>query len=321
MPTAHNRNRRQVARKIRLENKRKKNSFPWGILKFGIPLSLILGVLLFIKFSAHDWNGHDKFSFVYPVDAGVNVTVLDPETPEMTTMIIPGDTQVDVAGGYGTLRLKNVWQLGLNERRFGDLLAKTVTKNFLFPTYLWSDKDAISIVHPNVPGLFAFVFFPTRTNIGFSDRISIALFSLKIKNIEKSEIDLAKSQFLHRSTLADGKTGYEISGTTSERLTVYFSDNDFADSATLGKNLNVNIIDASGGGASAQRVGAVIEVMGGKVVSIDRNQGKADISCEIYGKNSRIVKKVGKIFGCLVKTKNTNFDLEIKLGSAFVKTF
>lgn len=270
----------------------------------------------------HFWDGRNKFAFVFPDGNGnVGVTVLDPETDEMTTLVIPGDTEVLLAMNYGTMRIKNVWQLGLNEKLGGQILVKTIAKNFSFPVFLWSDELGRSIGKSNMSNLFKFVFFPKMTNISLGDRVSIALYSLKVKNLDKTEIDLAKSQFVVKRTLTDGKSGFIIPGETSGRLTVYFSDNDFIKPALTGKNIKIYIIDSTGRPDISQEVGRIFEVMGGKVVSIDKSQGVRGFGCETSGRDKGLVKKVINLLGCKAVNEETDFDLEVKLGSEFPKTF
>ncbi|KKR26253.1 MAG: hypothetical protein UT58_C0017G0007 [Microgenomates group bacterium GW2011_GWC1_39_7b] len=231
------------ARKIAYLKRKNRTTKPYSwIKKIILPGLIIAGLslaFLFIKLNARYWDGDNKFAFVFPDDNGnVGVTVLDPTVDEMTTLVIPGDTEVTVAMNYGTMRIKNVWQLGINEKLGGQILVKTIAKNFSLPVFLWTDK--------NLPNLFKFVFLPGMTNIPFGDRVSIALFSFKVKNMDKTEIDLAKSQFVVKRVLTDGKTGYIIPGETSGRITVYFTDNDFIKPALVGKNIKVYIVDSTG---------------------------------------------------------------------------
>src|SRR3990172_2780880 len=188
------------------------------LLIFGLVLAF---AYFFIYFNTRYWNGSDKLSFVFPrANGDIGVTVLDPKLGEKTTLIIPGDTEVDVARNYWTLRLKNVWQLGINEKLDGALLSGTVTKSFLFPVFLWTNEDG---------GSLSRFIFSRKTNIPLGDRLAAGLFMLNIQAIDKTEIDLGKSQFLRKEVLNDGRPGYRISGHLGNRLTVYFSDDDFSD--------------------------------------------------------------------------------------------
>jgi len=278
------------------------------LLKFIIPVLLILAGWVFIKLDTRYWNGTDKFDYVFRQDNGdVAVTVLDPKLSESTTLIIPGDTQVDVAGNYGTLRIKNVWQLGFDEKLGGKLLASTVTKNFLEPTFLWSDNDVNS---------FKFIFAPKNTNIPLGDRIAMTIFSMQVKSVNNSTVDLGKSQFIKKTVLSDGASGYILTGPVSARITSNFADNDFAD-----QSLRVDIADSTGSPGSANTVGEIIEVMGGKIVSVDRKPTDSVLDCVVLGNNSKIVKKIANLFGCKSSGEKSVFDLEIRLGALFAKRY
>src|SRR3990172_4274323 len=209
---------RSARRRKLIEKKKKAVKNKSLFLKICLPIILLIVAFLFIKLSIKYWNGTDKFSIVYKLDDGnVAVGVFDPKLEEITSLIIPGDTEVNLARNFGTLRIKNVWQFGINEKIGGSLLASTVTQNFLFPVSLWSDSDTKSLFDANALGIVRFVFFPKYTNISLGDRISVGLFSLKIKNLNKNLIDIGKSQFLSKQKLNDGEEGYTLSGTISPR--------------------------------------------------------------------------------------------------------
>ena len=275
----------------------------WVFLTF----LLILGIYLFIIITTKYWNGRDKFNFVFKgAGESIEVLVLDPRLSEITVLTIPGDTEVEVARNYGTLRLKNVWQLGVNEKLGGELLSSTVMKNFLFPVFLWTDTDI------SIP--FKFVFFPGKTNIPFGDRLNAALFVLKIGRSERTEIDLAKSQFLRKETLRDGQPGYRGGGVISERLTIYFADEDFSQGS-----LRIYFRDAGGVFGVAEKMGEILEVMGGKVIAVDKAE-VSDSDCEVSG-NELAARKVANLFSCRVVKDQAESDIEIKMGKRFAERF
>jgi len=312
---------RSARRRQLIEKKKNSGKFTGLFFKVFLPIILVIGFLVFLKLDSKHWNGRDKFVLTYRLENGdVAVSVLDPKLTELTTLVIPGDTQVDVARNYGELRLKNVWQLGINEKIGGSLLAETVSQNFLFPVFLWSGSDAKSIADGSFTGILRFIIFPKSTNINLGDRLSIGLFALKIRNVEKDSIDLGKNQFLSKQKLNDGQFGYILSGPISPRLTAYFSDNDFADSAASGKNLRVSIKDATGMAGVADKVGQIVEIMGGKVISVDkRNLAPGD--CIVLGTDPKIVRKIADLFACKTSSSRGEMDLEIDLGSDFAKRF
>lgn len=307
---------RSAQRQRRLRQKARNNGV-LTIIKFLVVPAILIFVFLLFKLSTRYWNGSDKIGFVYRQQSGdVAVTVLDPKLSEETTMVIPGDTQVDVAGNYGTLRIKNVWQLAQNEKLDGRLLAGTVTKNFLFPVFLWSDSDAQNLADANLAGTLKFIFAPKKTNIPLGDRAAIGLFAIQVKSINKTEINLGTSKFLQKTVLNDGEKGYLLAGPISERLTVYFSDNDFAD-----ESLKVEITDSTGAFGVSDKVGQIIQVLGGKIVSVDKKPVPSNFDCIILGKNSKIVRKIADLFRCSISREDSVFDLEVRLGEAFAKRF
>ena len=296
------------------KNKQNRKNFP--ISRILIPLGILLAIFLFIKGSTRVWNGKDKVSFVYREnDGSVGVTVLDPILSEVTTLVIPGDTQVEVARNYGTFRIKNVWQLGINERIGGSLLAETVTQNFLFPVYLWSE-DGAGLIGGNILGVLNFVFFPGSTNISFGDRLQAGLFILRIQEIGKSTVDLGTSRFLDKGILADGQPGYILSGPISQRLTIYFSDNQLGN-----QNIKVNITDATGSSGISEKLGEILQVIGGKVVSIEKKNTSPETDCLVSGKNAEVVKKISNLFDCKIVNTKTSFDLDIEIGKKFAERF
>jgi len=280
-------------RRIKRHNKKTKKNFK---LFWMLPALLLIAVFVFFISGKKYWNGKDKFTYIVRgVDGGVKVNVLDPTLGEIASISIPGDTEIDIARNYGTLRLKNVWQLGADEGLGERLMAETVTQEFFFPVYLWRGK---------------------QTNIPLVDRIYVSLFEKRVKNLDRTEIDLAKSQFLKKGKLEDGEMGYKIDGPISERLTSYFSDNNFST-----KNLKFNLVDSTGKPGVADKVGRILEVMGGKVVSIDKKSVNDDQDCQVLGKDADAVMKISRLFSCQHISEKADFDLEMRMGERFAKRF
>lgn len=298
---------------IAKRGKRNGNKLPYKILPFFVVV--VLG-FLFLKFNTRYWNGVDKISLVYKEKEGdVSVVVSDPVLSEINVLTIPGDTQVDVARSYGNLKIKNVWQLGVNEKIGGKLLTETVTRNFFFPTIFW-DEETTGLEDGNFIKLLKFIFSKNKSNIPVGDRIKLALFSMKVKDVDRNFINLGKSQFLDKKILNDGQPGYVVPSSMSQRVTMYFSDNKIGD-----KNVKVNITDATGLSGVSDRLGGILQVIGGKVVSIDKKNIPEDFDCLVSGKDKETVKKIAGLFSCKTSGGETFFDLDIKIGKIFAKRF
>lgn len=264
---------------------------------FILILAVFFSALGFIFLKGRYWNGEDKLIYVSGgKNYDVNIVILDPHLGEITTINIPGSTEVNVSRNYGQMQLKNVYQLGINEKIGSRLLVETIMKNFSFPVILyWDSKD---------------------TNIPFSDRIRATFFIKKVSDINKSNIDLQKSQYVKKAVLADGSDGFKISDFLSPRLTSLFSDNTITP-----LNLRIKISDYTGGTSSSNEIASILEVLGGKVVSIEKGS-KKDFNCLVEGKNIIAVEKVIDLFDCKKNIqKSDGFDLEISLGDKFSSKF
>jgi hypothetical protein len=86
-------------------------------------------------------------------------------------------------------------------------------------------------------------------------------------------------------------------------------------------NLRMNIVDATGESGISEKVGEILQIVGGKVVSVDKKIQAEDIDCIVSGANSKIVSKVSQLFSCKEDHEKTNFDLRIQMGSKFAKRF
>ncbi len=272
-----------------------------------------LFVIFLITFSQTKfWRSGDKLSLsVGDGGGGVSVITFDSKGETITTVTIPGDTQVEVSRGLGTFRLKSVWELGVNEKAEGALTSETVTKNFEFPSYTWVDARA------DLSSPFKTLFSPYKTNLGIGDKIQIALFSLGVKNAGRVNIDLRETSYLKKMILKDGEEGFIVTGSIPQNLSVIFADPEVSS-----KNFKVIIRDSTQKAGIAREIGEIVEVLGPKVASITK-ENLGDIDCEVSGKDARFSSKVALVFGCKVVGGKLegNFDLEIKLGEKFAKRF
>ncbi len=308
---------KSARRQARIAKKKKDIKRPFSLYKFILPVVLVIFVIFLLRSGSHVWDGKNKVAVSYKVESGeVGITVMDPALSEITTLVIPRETQVDVARNLGVMRIKNVWQLGINEKIGGILLSETITKNFLFPVYLWGSSKTEALSGSNFGKVTSFVFFPGTTNISFRDRLSMGLYVLKIQDIGRTTIDLGKSQYLTKQKLNDGLMGYVYSGGTSGRLSAYFSDNQ-----NLEESIRVRIVDATGVPGISEKVGEILEVVGGKVVSVDKKVQGEETDCEVFGASIKIIEKASKLFSCKITSEITTFDLEIRIGTRFAKRF
>lgn len=275
--------------------KKKKLSRRLGGTLIIFALGIFLAIFIFLKTGL--WDGKSKFSVVATSGDDVLLSVLDPRLGTISEIIIPGDTQVLVAGNLGSWKLSSVWQLGLNEGRGGDLLAKTVAKNFSFPVFAWQGQG--------------------KSNLRLGDRLRLRLFAFA-KESAKSEINLADfSQFLVKKTLVDGSQGRLIQGKVPKKIEALFADEDISD-----QNLKAQIVVATGEEDPSAKVARIIEVIGIKVAAISQEEPR-DFGCLVRSKDQKLQKDLARIFACKEEKwpSGSSFDVEIILGSQFTRSF
>lgn len=272
-------------------------------MKYRLGLLIFLGVIVLAAvflFRPKFWNAFGKLILLTNGrDGNVRVSVIDPKEKGWAEIYIPGTVQVTVAGELGSWRLGSVWQLGVNEKIGGDLLARTVVKNFGFPVVAWQDE------------------LTGRTNLSLGDRIRLWLLKLKMSRRPSETIDLTKTSFLKKTKLVDGEWGWRIVGEIPSGVAAYFPEE-----AVLQTGYRARIINYSGSIALGESVGRVIEVMGVKVASVQKEESQ-DFDCAITGHDNRLVKRLNLVFACKDKMieGSDGFDLNLEVGRNFSRRF
>lgn len=248
------------------------------------------------------WDGKDKFVLVVNKKDTVEVVLFNPKPKSVTTIVIPGATQVKVAGGLGSWKLSSVWQLGINEKRVGELLVKTVVKNFSFPVFAWKDQAS------------------GATNLRPGDRLKLTVFWLTASRNNKNEINLSDYEiFLKEKTLLDGSRGYVVSGKPPSKLLAIFTDEVLAE-----KKLKAGIVlGTNAENINQEEISRVIEAMGIKVAAVAKEETPGDFVCLVRAKEKSLLRDLARIFSCQKDTsvQSDNFDLKLILGNEFVRNF
>lgn len=279
-------------------------------------LASVAVLLIFFFFRTKYWGLGSKFSIAIKTkNDDVILAVFDKELEEVTRIIIPGSTQVEVSRQLGTWKIGAVWQLGENESLGGLLLAETITKHFKLPVVIWADYPAEGFLQSSPWAFIKAVVFPYKTNMLVGDKINLGLFSARVKKFKRISVNLSKTPYLKKTTLIDGNEGYLLAGELPLNLIALFSDKEVVRSG-----LRVVISDLTGKYGLAEQIGEIIEVLGAKVVAI-RKGNSSDFDCEIIGSEEQIVKKFAVLFSCQENIKADSFDLEVRLGENFAKRF
>lgn len=281
----------------------------------------ILALLVFLYFTLANkkyWSGDSKLSLVINnPDGSVIVSVFDPRRGEIININIPSNTEVEVAHQLGLFKLGNVWQLGDNEGLGGELLAATLRHQFKFPVSGWADSKGLGFSDGNLPKVLEAVRGHYKTNLKIGDRLALGIFSLGIKNTKRSNINLTETPYLVKTKLKDGEEGYIVSKNFSQRLLSIFANDIITENS-----YKIEINDSSGDLEVARDVGKLMEILGAKVASVVKKD-ETDFDCRVSGYEKKVVKEVARIISCeeYIYKNRSSFDLEIDLGSQFVKKF
>ncbi|MBU0572294.1 hypothetical protein KKH23_01325 [Patescibacteria group bacterium] len=304
-------------RKKRAKQKAKRNGKN-SYVKWLFILLVPLLIFLLITFQTRFWKSSAKTFLVICNESGeVVISVFDPGLEKITNIIIPKDTEVDVARQLGRWKLGSVRELGENEDLEGRLLAETVVKYFKFPVSAWADAPALGFADGDLVGIIKASLLPYKTNLGIGDRLKLGLFSLRIKNLKRENIDFSEGNILKKVTLIGGEEGYVLAGRLPNYIIALFSNPNISSEGTT-----VVILDATGKANTAEEIGEVFEVMGIKLANIKKEEAD-DGDCEVRGKEKELLEEIAQVFSCkkLKTAPEGNFDLEIKIGRDFPKRF
>ncbi|QQS39521.1 hypothetical protein IPM62_02830 [Candidatus Woesebacteria bacterium] len=312
MPARKNRQRRAV-KHTKPKNKNRSKKYLVLILVF-----VFLGlILVFLHRSTKYWSGEGKLRLVSPAENGdVVISVFDPELDDITTVIVPGNTQIKVARQMGIWKTRSLWKLGFDEGLGGKLLAESLTHHMKLPVVAWGDEEAIGFSSQSVIQIVKTALLMTNTNLTFGDRIKIALFAFGIQNTNMSTIDLRNTAYLSKTILPDGEEGYVVADTLPQKVAVIFSQESISKEGT-----RIRIIDRTINSNIAEELGETLQVAGGKITSIT-NESSDNTDCVVVGSNKFTVDYVADMFDCTKNYEKTaNFDLEITIGEEFAKRF
>ena len=102
-----------VRYKFRKRQKKEPRRYPWLILV----LLLALALLMYLPFQVSTcFKYSSNFNLIIAnQDGNLEVTNFDNQNQEITTIIIPGSTQLIASRQLGSWKARGLWQLGINE--------------------------------------------------------------------------------------------------------------------------------------------------------------------------------------------------------------
>lgn len=279
---------------------KKRSKISKKIILFLIFILLIL--ILSILFLASGSIKGEKYVVSYEnADGSAKVVVYDMGKTEATAIVVPAETYLDAAYGFGQWRVASLGELGRQENFDGQLLKMSLVKNFHFPIDAWVSGESL---------------ISSDTSLDIRQKIQLLWFTFRLPKQNYSELDLGNSGYLAKSKLPDGQDGYLLNRQLPAELSTAFST--FKSSELF----RVGIFNASDrAGKSVENLSQVIHILGGDWVIVQKEV--QDIDCIIKGNDREVVERIGGILACQITEEKieSNFDIEITVGDKFVNRF
>ncbi|MBL7036326.1 hypothetical protein ISR94_00570 [Candidatus Microgenomates bacterium] len=279
----------RIKRKQRVQKTRKSIGL---LYVFGVVF--IISTLLFFAFKL---SLLDKFSYVKETkEGGAEILVYDPKNTSVVSILIPGETQLELSFNLGDYRLKNAWKLSESEDLEGVLIVRSLVKNFSIPVYLYKTES--------------------KTNLNIFQRIKVWMLDSGTGGVSESQFDLVDTSVLKAKKLLDGNRGFVVYGEIPAYITVNFEQQSFSEFVPM-----VDIVDKTGDYKISDTVSGVFSTMGAKVSSYSK-QPPQKLNCVVSGKNPEQVKITSKIFDCHIGQKpEGESDIRLEIGTDFVNNF
>lgn len=313
-----------VRKSVQKRHARKGNNKFWLFLGILLLLCLLLatyGRKMFLSWQASTWIPQTRLT-VAVANKNPEIYSIDPETGKVLKAVIPANTQLIASFGYGNWLAGSLWALGIQEKRGGELLAKSVQKSFGIPVDAWIGEGGEVLFESNPFGFvssypIAVAAGRAKTNLTFYDRLSLLLKALPN---EVEEVNLQSIGVLRKTTFPDGVEGYAVTPDKTKALSMFRDDGIFLEDQKL------TIINSSSRAGLALLVGQISANLGLRVVDIQNEQSKVEV-CEVRGNNlqlqSRGAKRLIQLFNCEAQSNGLDNSLEMQLilGEAFAKGF
>lgn len=293
---------------------RSKSNFSHVFKRLAIYLGLLVFFVLTTTIIATFIKVHKDVGLGKPINTVIvykNDLVIvrfDPSGNSMLFVNLPGNLLLDTAGGYGQYQLKNVFDLGENEKRGDDLIKKTLMKNLHVPIHLLVDcrkfnfkNDSIfstleCMEHRNIRPLTLLVYAGTKSG----------------KNIESK--NLSDYRVLLKSDVQENT--FQLTENVFNRL-----EFDFSQDMSLDQINNVRI-ETQNESSLPDYLADVIKTMGGRVVEGVSGKSVVSSGCTVSGGDRNFIEDIGRVFNCkIVFDKSQGSEAIFSISEQYLKTF
>ncbi|MBI4029195.1 MAG: hypothetical protein HY376_02420 [Candidatus Blackburnbacteria bacterium] len=272
------------------------------------------------------WKDGSRITIVV-ANPSPGVFSYNPENASITHFVVPASAQLDASGGYGSWSAGSLWDLGVQEKAGGQILARSMQRSFGIPVNGWTGKSGNVLFAEGKLGLFSAVLKVFRagnvqSNLTFFDKVNLLLAASRVGRLSRTTIDLEKRGVIKPNFLADGTKGFVINPNKSvSELDTLRDDKVFVEEKTL------KITNAASVSGLAAQVSRVSSILGLRVISIDSTKDKVLGVCTVRGKDSELksfaARRLVDTYGCFKEVGDPSgpTNLEIILGTEFAKEY
>ncbi|MBU1085028.1 MAG: hypothetical protein ABIJ43_06000 [Candidatus Beckwithbacteria bacterium] len=231
-------------------NRSKKKTSRWRReqLYLGIFFILLICFLVIFNFlwqraRASIWDGSSRIGIVTFEKEELDLTVMLPKQKKIVSFKLPFNTLVEAPFGFGEYQLGNIYNLGKLENEGGKLLMKTIQNNF---------------------GVFVSGFkVMGKSNLTWWDILRITWYESMVAD-KRKVVNLVNEQVLEEGNLADETKVLRIKTLLLDELI----NHELFDEKLLAEELEIAVLNASGGEGVAFNLSRLIRNIGGDVTVV-----------------------------------------------------
>ncbi|MDO8503411.1 MAG: LytR C-terminal domain-containing protein [bacterium] len=316
----------KLTRRKVVNQRKKPQYFVRWIFLLGVFILLFWGGWrLFGLFRNRVWRGDARITFVVHARDPI-IYSLSP-TQKLLSFKIPGNTQIETVGEYGTFPAGSLWELGQQKGKGGELLRLSIQRSLGISVDAWIGEGGGEFFSPRplsriVALKEAILGGGIATNLTFFDRLALLINLSSVNSADKKSLDLETSRVLKKQEFPDGASGFVV---VPEQAKLIFQA--LRDEGIVREGKTLIVVNTTPQHGLAGKVADVAGALGVRVIAAQTEGSARDGHCVIRGKKEDLgslsARRLSQVFQCEREDGEARggAKLEIILGRDFVNTF
>lgn len=255
------------------------------------------------------WDGQSRINLI--IDAGdIFFTSFDPKEEKILVVSVPPQTYIEAPYGYGSYPFGAIYNLGEIEKKGGEVLSLSAQEFFAVPIDAWikmppgrlniNDEGSAKRQLVNLFQNFSWLLASDgiiKSNLTILDRSRLWWQIRQVRADKVVSLRLPSVDVMGDSVSSEGSDGkFQNLSKLDNSLSSYLTDQEIRE-----ESLKIGILNSTGESGLGNRVGRLINNLGGVVIDIGNQDQQLD-HCLIKTKKENINKKtvqhLRKIFSC-----------------------